>query len=101
MKGTETDLPHQTLKAGAQLNPDWVEWLMGWPIGWTALAPLEGDAGAIASPDWWAVDPAEVGELERVGVKIPDRVSRLKSIGNGQVPAVAALAFQVLMERMR
>lgn len=20
-----------------QLNPDWVEWLMGWPIGWTDL----------------------------------------------------------------
>jgi len=26
--------------AGGQLNPDWVEWLMGWPIGWTALEPL-------------------------------------------------------------
>jgi hypothetical protein len=26
---------------GGQLNPDWVEWLMGWPIGWTALKPLE------------------------------------------------------------
>lgn len=23
-----------------RLNPDWVEWLMGWPIGWTALQPL-------------------------------------------------------------
>lgn len=22
---------------GGQLNPDWVEWLMGYPIGWTAL----------------------------------------------------------------
>ena len=26
---------------GGQLNPDWVEWLMGWPIGWTASAQLE------------------------------------------------------------
>lgn len=25
---------------GGQLNPMWVEWLMGWPIGWTALEPL-------------------------------------------------------------
>ena len=25
---------------GGELNPDWVEWLMGWPIGWTACAPL-------------------------------------------------------------
>jgi len=23
-----------------QLNPEWVEWLMGWPRGWTALGPL-------------------------------------------------------------
>lgn len=24
-----------------QLNPMWVEWLMGWPIDWTELRPLE------------------------------------------------------------
>ena len=23
--------------SGGQLNPNWVEWLMGWPIGWTDL----------------------------------------------------------------
>jgi hypothetical protein len=28
---------------GGQLNPMWVEWLMGWPIGWTDLKPLETD----------------------------------------------------------
>ena len=27
----------------AQLNPAWVEWLMGWPIGWTDLEPLATD----------------------------------------------------------
>lgn len=26
-----------------RLNPDWAEWLMGWPIGWTALDALETD----------------------------------------------------------
>ena len=31
------DLPTQV---GGQLNPRWVEWLMGLPIGWTALEPL-------------------------------------------------------------
>ena len=25
---------------GGQLNPTWVEWLMGWPVGWTDLKPL-------------------------------------------------------------
>lgn len=34
--GIET-LPTKT----ARLNPAWVEWLMGWPIGWSDLKPLE------------------------------------------------------------
>jgi DNA (cytosine-5)-methyltransferase 1 len=28
---------------GGSLNPPWVEWLMGWPLGWTDLKPLETD----------------------------------------------------------
>ena len=28
-------------QAGGKLNPTWVEWLMGWPLGWTDLKPLE------------------------------------------------------------
>jgi len=28
---------------GGQLNPMWVEWLMGWLLGWTDLKPLEMD----------------------------------------------------------
>ena len=32
-----------TTQAGGSLNPTWVEWLMGWPLGWTDLKPLETD----------------------------------------------------------
>jgi hypothetical protein len=28
---------------GGQLNPTWVEWLMGWPLGWTDSKPLGTD----------------------------------------------------------
>ena len=28
-------------QTGGQLNPTWVEWLMGWPLGWSELKPLE------------------------------------------------------------
>jgi hypothetical protein len=28
---------------GGKLNPMWVEWLMGWTLGWTDLKPLETD----------------------------------------------------------
>lgn len=34
--GGESTQPTST----ARLNPNWVEWLMGWPIGWTDLKPL-------------------------------------------------------------
>ena len=27
-------------QVGGPLNPEWVEWLMGWPLGWTDLKPL-------------------------------------------------------------
>lgn len=30
-------------KPPAKLNPAWVVWLMGWPVGWTSLQPLETD----------------------------------------------------------
>jgi hypothetical protein len=30
-------------ETGGQLNQTWVEWLMGWPLGWTDLKPLEMD----------------------------------------------------------
>jgi DNA (cytosine-5)-methyltransferase 1 len=29
--------------ASGSLNPTWVEWLMGWKLGWTDLKPLETD----------------------------------------------------------
>jgi DNA (cytosine-5)-methyltransferase 1 len=35
--------PTLTAQAGGKLNPMWVEWLMGWPLGWTDLKPLETD----------------------------------------------------------
>lgn len=37
-------LPNGSLpRQDGQLNPEWVEWFMGWPIGWTELKPLEMD----------------------------------------------------------
>lgn len=39
---------HQTGQRG-RLNPEWVEWLMGWPIGHTGLEPLATDR----CREWW------------------------------------------------
>lgn len=45
---------------------------------------------------WWETEPA----VGRVVDRLACRVERLKRIGNGQVPAVAALAWQVLSTRL-
>lgn len=34
----ERNTPTLASAAGGKLNPTWVEWLMGWPLGWTDCA---------------------------------------------------------------
>jgi len=94
-----------------KLNPDWVEWLMGWPIGYTALDPLPRTGPtwrrrkvwwrATRNSRWWAQDPANdpqtSQQIPRVVTSIPHRIPRLKCIGNGQVPLVAAVAWLTLV----
>ena len=89
--------------AGGQLNPDWVELLMGWPLGWTRLAPLDPavfDAWLDAFHLGWAVEAWQDGTWEegvpRVAVKTPHRVPRLTGLGNGQVPLVVMTAWRTL-----
>jgi DNA (cytosine-5)-methyltransferase 1 len=47
---------------------------------------------------WWHTDPADAAEscVGRVADGVAARVDRLKAIGNGQVPAVAATAWGML-----
>ena len=40
---TTDERKQMTAGNGGQLNPTWVEWLMGWPLEWTALKPLATD----------------------------------------------------------
>ncbi len=39
----ERNTPTLAAQAGGMLNPTWVEWLMGWPLGYTDLQPLATD----------------------------------------------------------
>ena len=90
-KGKQINLSMSVSDISGALNPTWVEWLMGWPIGWTSM-------DAIEELDWrdWETDPADEGEVPRVATGIKHRVGRLKAIGNGQVPQVAAMAWNIL-----
>ena len=46
--------------------------------------------------EWWSAEP----DVGRVAHGVAARVDQLKAIGNGQVPAVAATAFLILLERL-
>jgi len=52
----------------------------------------ESEAKALQS-DLWQQDGMEI---TRTAKGVMNRVDRLKAIGNGQVPAVAALAWRIL-----
>ena len=51
-----------------------------------------------AHRSWWGSDPADdlKSGMGRMAHGVANRVDRLRAIGNGQVPAVAAAAWQIL-----
>jgi len=81
--------PSMTSIVGGTLNPVWVEWLMGWPLGWTDLKPIDSDD--ICS---WDSEP----DVGRVAHGVDFKNDRLKAIGNGQVPLCAAMAWRLLVD---
>lgn len=54
-----------------------------------------GQGDGYGTTSWWSTEP----DVGRVVDGVAARVDRLKAIGNGQVPAVAALAWRVLTNR--
>ena len=82
-----------------QLSPDWDEWLMGFPVGWTDVS-----ATTLRFLDWM-IDPANLpvdhaNYMARiVEGRLPNRKARVKAIGNAQVPLCAAVAFMLLTQR--
>ena len=55
----------------------------------------ETDTGGADAPTWWISEP----DVGRVANGVAARVDRLKAIGNGQVPLVAATAFELLARK--
>ena len=51
-----------------------------------------GYAGLAGRTEWWSLEP----DVGRVAYGVAARVDRLKALGNGQVPAVAAAIFRIL-----
>lgn len=85
-------------KTEGQLNADWVELLMGLPIGWTDINVAKED---IESWQGW---PAAINveqyayEPLRVIVGQKNRAKRLKALGNGCVPQQVYLVLAAIVE---
>lgn len=77
------------------------------PASWHGGSDSRGAGGADARPDNWLAQPCmDVmahgladwlgGRIPRVAVGVPERVNRLRALGNGQVPQTMAAAFTYL-----
>lgn len=69
---------------GGSLNPDWVESLMGFPVGWTDMAC---DSPELVPPPAGMGADQHAWEPPRTSLKVHMRAARLKALGNAVVPA--------------
>lgn len=79
-------------QVGGSLNPDWVEWLMGFPRGWTD--PDVPGGLPERDPRIWDEEPPEVPRLSQGTLR---RAARIKALGNAVVPQQAYPIFAAIM----
>lgn len=80
-------------KSGS-LNPAWVEWVMGWPLGWHRIDPFpveDWDSFVLhmRKGTWWQEEP----DIPRVQKGVKLREDKLKCLGNGMVPLCFVASF--------
>jgi len=84
------DTCNTRLQRGEQLQNDNRENISRQTISYGSIAKRNNDGRT--NGNWWQSEP----DVGRVANGVAARVDRLKAIGNGQVPRVAATAFKLL-----
>jgi hypothetical protein len=89
-----------------KLNPRWVETLMGLPIGWTMPScgqPIANHVHVVTMSSAGNVeDTTQTAHAQaHIATMIDSRIDELRLLGNGVVPACAALAFTTLLNEQR
>lgn len=96
----QKELADVVARDGGQLNPAWVELLMGWCLHWSGEGPASEFQQWLNHEGRYSLEALRDGSWEhgvpRVAKGVKNRVSRLKALGNGQVPACMVQAWHVL-----
>ncbi len=98
-KGVTWGATLETAVGSGMLNPDWVELLLGLPIGWSDINCVQAGVW----PGWPALLPENkeqdmqyAYEPPRVITDSPNRRQRLTALGNAVVPQQALPVFQAI-----
>ena len=78
-----------------QLHPDWEEWLMGLPTGWTDIDADVAHPAPTVDGEFWPDEPPGV---PRVAKGIPNRIDRLRCLGNAVVPQQFYPIYKAIFE---
>lgn len=97
-KYLETEVAYDHIKVkknspGGSLNPDWVEWLMGYGQGYSD--PDNKDSFTLGSHQGFPTEP----DTARVTTENQYRKDRLKALGNSIVPQIAYHIGNAILEQ--
>lgn len=80
-------------EVGGFLNPDWVEWLMGYPIGYTDPRRVM-ELRLPSAESYFLCEPTISRTTDEKALRVP----RLKALGNSIVPQVAYEILKAIQE---
>lgn len=86
--------PPASSESCGNVDPAYIEWVMGLPIGWTNP---DVPNYSLQKPLSWR-DP-KTAHLQTLVANAPHRRGRLKALGNGLVPQVANIALDLLVNK--
>jgi site-specific DNA-cytosine methylase len=81
-----------------QLNPGWVEALMGYPQGWTDIEKEDVPQDADFPASW--MDGTWEDGIPRTATGIKNRTNRLKCLGNAVVPQIPMMIFMLIIRNL-